>query len=230
MYTEGGIKSQSCPHRVHGKKLVLKGSNFKPIQGLDISTVTSLLEQLIKEKLSIAEMAKECKKVKSLRDLQKAFIDEIGVKTRRRLKRNSLHLLVLKPWISISRETLRKPLIAIGNPHRLALLFLLQHLGIHFPLYNAGLSHSARVPYTVWSVLKPSAFLHDGIFQHERSTVYVLPTQTISYSSINSLCSTSRTPFKGFALILINFSDLNTDEGKVHYVCSYIWSYSHYCY
>ena len=58
----------------------------------------------------------------------------------------------------------------------------------------------------------------DGIFQHERSTAYVLPTQTISYSSINSLCSTSRTPFKGFALTLINYSDLNTDEGEVHYV------------
>lgn len=81
MYAEGGIKSQSCPRGSMGKKLDLKGSNFKPMRGLDISTVTSLLEQLTKEELSIPEMAKECKKVKSLRELQKAFIDETGVKT-----------------------------------------------------------------------------------------------------------------------------------------------------
>lgn len=81
MYAEGGIKSQSCPRGSMGKKLDLKGSNFKPMRGLDISTVTSLLEQLTREELSIPEMAKECKKVKSLRELQKAFIDETGVKT-----------------------------------------------------------------------------------------------------------------------------------------------------
>ena len=53
MYAEGGIKSQSCPRGSMGKKLDLKGSNFKPMRGLDISTVTSLLEQLTKEKLSM---------------------------------------------------------------------------------------------------------------------------------------------------------------------------------
>ena len=43
-----------------------------------------MLKQLTKEELSIPEMAKECKKVKFLRDLQKAFIDETGVKTWRK--------------------------------------------------------------------------------------------------------------------------------------------------
>lgn len=64
-----------------GKKLDLKGCNFKPMRGLDMSTITSLLERLIEEEMSIAEMAKECRKMKTLRDLQTAFIEEIGVKT-----------------------------------------------------------------------------------------------------------------------------------------------------
>ena len=104
-YAEGGIKSQSCPRGSMGKKLDLKGSNFKLMRGLDISTVTSLLKQLMKEELSIPEMAKECKKVKSLRDLQKAFTDETGVKTWKEAEEKFPHLLVLKPLISSSRET-----------------------------------------------------------------------------------------------------------------------------
>ena len=64
-----------------GKKLDLKGCNFKPMRGLDMSTIASQLEQLTKEELSIPEMAKECRKMKTLRDLQKAFVQETGVKT-----------------------------------------------------------------------------------------------------------------------------------------------------
>ena len=76
------------------------------MQGLDISTVIiSLLEQLMKKEPSIPEMAKECKKVKSLRDLQKAFTDETGVKTWKEAEEKFPHLLVLKPLISSSRET-----------------------------------------------------------------------------------------------------------------------------
>jgi hypothetical protein len=40
------------------------------MRGLDISTITSLLEQLTKEEPSIPERNKECKKLKSLNDLQ----------------------------------------------------------------------------------------------------------------------------------------------------------------
>ena len=78
MFAEGSIKGQNCPM---GKKLDLKGCNFKPMRGLDMSTIASLLEQLTKEELSIPEMAKECRKMKTLRDLQKAFVQETGVKT-----------------------------------------------------------------------------------------------------------------------------------------------------
>ena len=207
-----------------GKKLDLKGSNFKLMRGLDISTVTSLLKQLTKEELSIPEMAKECKKVKSLRDLQKAFIDEPGVKTWKKAEEKFPHLLVLKSLISSSRETLRKSLIAIGNPQLVgfvisATTFHLLHESsfsctmYRFKSFCKSALHSVECAETI----SPS----DGIFQHERSIAYVLPTQTISYSSINSLCLTSRMPFKDFALTLINFSDLNTDEGEVHYVCIY---------
>ena len=81
MFAEGSIKGQNCPRGSMGKKLDLKGCNFKPMRGLDMSTITSLLEQLTKEELSIPEMAKECRKMKTLRDLQKAFVQETGVKT-----------------------------------------------------------------------------------------------------------------------------------------------------
>ena len=80
MFAEGSIKGQNCPRGSMGKKLDLKGCNFKPMRGLDMSTITSLLEQLTKEELSIPEMAKECRKMKTLRDLQKAFVQETGVK------------------------------------------------------------------------------------------------------------------------------------------------------
>ena len=81
MFAEGGIKGQNCSRGSVGKKLDLKGCNFKPMRGLDMPTITSLLKQLTEEELSIPEMAKECRKMKILRDLQKAFVEETGMKT-----------------------------------------------------------------------------------------------------------------------------------------------------
>ena len=81
MFAEGSIKGQNCPIGSVGNKLDLKGCNFKPLRGLDMPTITSLLERLTKEELNIQEMAKECRKMKTLRDLQKAFIQETGLKT-----------------------------------------------------------------------------------------------------------------------------------------------------
>ena len=81
MFAEGSIKGQNCPRGSIGKKLDLKGCNFKPLRGLDVPTINSLLERLTREELSIAEMTRECRKIKILRDLQKAFIEETGVQT-----------------------------------------------------------------------------------------------------------------------------------------------------
>ena len=81
MFTEGNVKGQNCPRGSVGKKLDLKGCNFKPMRGLDMSTIASLMERMTEKELSIAEMTKECKKRKILRELQKAFVDETGVKT-----------------------------------------------------------------------------------------------------------------------------------------------------
>ena len=55
----------------------------------------------------------------------------------------------------------------------------------------------------------------DGTFQHERATAYVLPNPSISYSSINTLCSNSKTPFKGLALTILRMCDMRTNEGEV---------------
>jgi hypothetical protein len=53
----------------------------------------------------------------------------------------------------------------------------------------------------------------DGTFQHGRATGYVLQrSNTISYSSINTLCAKSKSPFKGLALTILNRSDVNEDE------------------
>ena len=62
MFAEGNIKRQNCPRGYVGKKLDLKGCNFKPMRGLDMSTITSLLERLMAIKMSKAEMTKECRK------------------------------------------------------------------------------------------------------------------------------------------------------------------------
>ena len=80
MFAEGNVKGQNCPRGSVGKKLDLKGCNFKPMRGLDMSTIASLMERMTEE-LSKAEMTKECKKRKTLRELQKALVDETGVKT-----------------------------------------------------------------------------------------------------------------------------------------------------
>ena len=43
-------------------------------------SVTSLLERLKEKEMSIADITKEYRKMKTLRDLQKAFVEETGVK------------------------------------------------------------------------------------------------------------------------------------------------------
>ena len=54
MFAEGNIKGQNCPRGSVGKKLDLKGCNFKPMRGLDMSTIASLMERMTEE-LSKAE-------------------------------------------------------------------------------------------------------------------------------------------------------------------------------
>ena len=76
----------------------------------------------------------------------------------------------------------------------------------------------------------------DGTFQHERATAYVVPNPSVSYSSINTLCSNSKTPFKGLALTILHMCDMRTNEGEVslkHVLwkqsCT-LWPYSvHHC-
>jgi hypothetical protein len=80
-FAEGNIKGQNCPRGSVGKKLDLKGCNFKPMRGLEMSTITSLMKQMMEKELSIAEMTRKCRKMKTLRELQKAFVEETGVKT-----------------------------------------------------------------------------------------------------------------------------------------------------
>ena len=80
MYSKGEVKGQVAKRGSLGKKLDLKGSNFK-LRGLDMEVVTELLTEVAKDKISITEMGAECLKIKRLRDIQRAFVKETGVKS-----------------------------------------------------------------------------------------------------------------------------------------------------
>ena len=103
--------------KVEGKYTLLCGYNGPSMR--QNSQTTNL-------KIAVPEMAKECKVNLSGINNRLSLMRQEW-KLGRRLKRNSLHLLVLKPLTSSLRVTLRKPLIAIGKLHQLALLFLPQH-------------------------------------------------------------------------------------------------------
>ena len=81
LFSTGDMKGQKCPRGSLGKKLDLKGFTFKPMRGLDTDTITNLLHQLAAKEMTLSDMATECKKVKLLREVQKAFLAETGVKS-----------------------------------------------------------------------------------------------------------------------------------------------------
>ena len=53
----------------------------------------------------------------------------------------------------------------------------------------------------------------DGTFRFGRAAAYVLQSDhSVSYSTINSLCSKSKSPFKGISLTVVHMCDINEDE------------------
>lgn len=55
------------------------GNNFKPLRGLDLEVAHQLLMDVADKEMSIQDMMAECKSVKSMREIQNAFIRETGV-------------------------------------------------------------------------------------------------------------------------------------------------------
>ena len=78
LYSTGGIKGQVAKRGTLGKKLDLKGSNFKHARGIDVTTLHQLLGEVARQEKSITEMAAECVKVKRLRDLHHSFMLQMG--------------------------------------------------------------------------------------------------------------------------------------------------------
>ena len=74
LFSTGEIKGQSAKRGTLGRKLDLKGSNFKHVRGLDASTIHQVLCEVMSKDKSIPEMTAECIKVKRMRDLQQSFI------------------------------------------------------------------------------------------------------------------------------------------------------------
>ena len=80
-YSMGELKDQTAKRGSLGQKIDLKGNNFKPLRGLEIEVVNKLLSSVESKEISIGEMAKQAKKIKNLKEVQKKFIELTGVTT-----------------------------------------------------------------------------------------------------------------------------------------------------
>ena len=78
LYSIGEIKGQTTKQGTLGKKLDLKGSNFKQARGVDVIILHELLCEVASKEKTISELTAECVKVKRLRDLQHAFVVQTG--------------------------------------------------------------------------------------------------------------------------------------------------------
>lgn len=78
MHSKGELKGQVAKRGTIGKNLDLKGSNFKPLRGLDLVNVRQLSQDLISRKLSLQELSKECSKIKQLHIIQRALVEQTG--------------------------------------------------------------------------------------------------------------------------------------------------------
>ena len=70
-YSMGELKDQTAKRGSLGQKIDLKGNNFKPLRGLEIEVVNKLLSSVESKEISIGEMAKQVKKIKNLKEVQK---------------------------------------------------------------------------------------------------------------------------------------------------------------
>ena len=64
---------------VHALAQYVAGNNFKQLRGLDLQVVHQLLKDVADRKISVQEMMAECKDIKSMKEIQTAFIRETGV-------------------------------------------------------------------------------------------------------------------------------------------------------
>lgn len=78
LYSTGEIKGQTAKRGTLGKKLDLKGSNFKQARGVEVTILHELLCEVASQEKTISELTAECVKVKRLRDLQHAFVVQTG--------------------------------------------------------------------------------------------------------------------------------------------------------
>ena len=81
MFSNGELKGQVAKRGTTGKTLDLRGSNFKPLRGIDLQTVAQLLTDMKNKKLSVKELIKECTRIKQLRVVQQAFMEETGAES-----------------------------------------------------------------------------------------------------------------------------------------------------
>ena len=75
------MKGQSRTRGSIGKKFDVKGNSFKPLRGLDFDVVQQLLEEVAANEKSMAELAKDCSKIKKMGEVQKCLLSETGLTT-----------------------------------------------------------------------------------------------------------------------------------------------------
>ena len=71
-YSLGQLKGQTSKRGSLGKRMDLKGNNFKPLRGLEMEVVEEVLTE-VTEKMSLKEMY--CIKVKNLKRVQKVLVE-----------------------------------------------------------------------------------------------------------------------------------------------------------
>ena len=78
MYGNWELKGQVARRGSLEKTLDLKGSNFKPLRGIEFPIIKQLLEDIVSKKLSFQELARECARIKQLHIVQLALQQQMG--------------------------------------------------------------------------------------------------------------------------------------------------------
>ena len=79
LFSRCQLKGQKSKRGGLGKPLDLKGNNFKPLRGLECNFVKELLGEVAEGEKMLAEMAAYCDKVKKLKNIQRSFMEEVGI-------------------------------------------------------------------------------------------------------------------------------------------------------
>ena len=221
MYSKGEVKGQVAKRGSLGKKLDLKGSNFKHMRGLDVEVVMELLTEVAEDEIGITEMGAECLKIKRLRDIQGAFVKETGVESWEEAQSKFPDFTTSEAFDeflhpSISNKSLTPRFVSD-----------ITQRAVSSTVHEAILSCGAIVwcfcrfkdycQMVMRRSMQPPASLSDqpGCFTLNGTCALLVQGTCIAFDQLSQVCTSSHQNFTGVALTLINTADLETVEEKV---------------